>query len=140
MSIISSFFILLLFLSMHEYCNARGLGVIDKASSLQFIVSEKVEEKVKHNMETIQGGTDGNNIDDKSQGGATTQIPGCENSKSSCHMGLLRETRINKGSRRRALSIIGSKVKEDIVFNGNKVQAVEVTDYEPPHQTPPIHN
>ncbi|XP_050253956.1 uncharacterized protein LOC126700017 isoform X2 [Quercus robur] len=132
MSIISSFFILLLFLSMHEYCNARGLGVIDKASSLQFIVSEKVEEKVKHNMETIQGGTDGNNIDDKSQG--------CENSKSSCHMGLLRETRINKGSRRRALSIIGSKVKEDIVFNGNKVQAVEVTDYEPPHQTPPIHN
>nr|POE80387.1 hypothetical protein CFP56_10608 [Quercus suber] len=76
MSIISSVFILLLFLSMHGYCNARGLGVVDKASNLQLIVSEKVEEKVKHNMETIQGGTDGNNIDDKSQGGATTQIPG----------------------------------------------------------------
>ncbi|KAK7817859.1 hypothetical protein CFP56_042051 [Quercus suber] len=70
MSIISSVFILLLFLSMHGYCNARGLGVVDKASNLQFIVSEK------HNIETIQGGTDGNNIDDKSQGGATTQIPG----------------------------------------------------------------
>lgn len=35
---------------------------------------------------------------------------------------------------------LGSKVKEDIYFNGNKAQEVEVTDYEPPHQTPPIHN
>lgn len=46
------------------------------ANSFIFWGMLKVEEKIKHNMETIQGGTNGNNIDDKFQDGATTHIPG----------------------------------------------------------------
>ncbi|KAH9678397.1 E3 ubiquitin protein ligase RIN2 [Citrus sinensis] len=56
---------------------------------------------------------------------------GSEKFESSSHVGLLEATRFLEGSRRRAIGTNNNKAEEDVAA---------ATDYEPPHQTPPIHN
>ncbi|GMY07800.1 hypothetical protein FCV25MIE_03039 [Fagus crenata] len=134
---ISSVFVLLLCLSMHEYyCNARGLGVVDKASSLQFIASEKVAKKAKLSMETIQGGeTNGNNIDDKFQGGATTQKP--KDSKA-----LAKDLKYIRGKINPGLVPIKPlvSVSRRMPHKNHDEHSGFYSDYSRPRTRPPSHN
>ncbi|XP_062087145.1 uncharacterized protein LOC133793934 [Humulus lupulus] len=159
MSIICCFFIFLLCLSKQSSCEARQIGVHQKGAV----------EMVQIQMELTKGGvvlTKGENYimasdDEAGDAGATATTQGkMSSSKSSetsikerlkhirgkfsgkkifeslSDVGLLKATQI-KEPRRRGLS-----VKEDVDFNNtSKVEDhVVVSDYEPPHGTPPIHN
>ncbi|CAK7355861.1 unnamed protein product [Dovyalis caffra] len=60
------------------------------------------------------------------------------------HVVSLKATNIEGYSTKRALSVVGfgsSNVKKAIDSDEKKAQEdAVVTDYEPPHRTPPIHN
>ncbi|XP_031268081.1 uncharacterized protein LOC116126535 [Pistacia vera] len=162
MSIILSLLILILCLSFHP-CNARPFGVIHEGSStVQLHFSGEVVEKVKlldHFNSSVGRGTSiGHSIVDDnkiSHGGATTREPkdsikkisGTEIFESSSNVNLLNKaTTATQGWRRRALLVESGtdQVKKAVeYFSNDKVEEEEVAmtdDYNPPHQTPPIHN
>ncbi|KAL5810915.1 hypothetical protein ACOSQ3_027646 [Xanthoceras sorbifolium] len=161
MSIIFSLFVFFSCLSMNA-CNARRFGVINihKGSSTQFHFSTKVVEKFKELDQNINvEGTNGSgNIVDKSHGNEkiTQESPGNYTkalsdrqkmmkhavSGNASHVGLLKATNIEDGSRRRGLIVTSSSSVTNFNKNKNKAEddVVAVLDYEPPHQRPPSHN
>ncbi|XP_052290237.1 uncharacterized protein LOC127900013 [Citrus sinensis] len=148
MSAIFSLLIFFLFVSMHA-CSARHLGVINNESAakrLHFCGKGCDEVKVLDLKNASERGRNGDGIiiNRSNKGSAITHqeqkddskaalllLSGSEKFESSSHVGLLKATRFLEGSRRRAIETNNNKAEEDVAA---------ATDYEPPHQTPPIHN
>ncbi|KAK9178584.1 hypothetical protein WN943_027776 [Citrus x changshan-huyou] len=146
---------------MHA-CSARHLGVINNESAakrLHFCGKGCDEVKVLDLKNASERGRNGDGIiiNRSNKGSAIThqeqkddskaallllsghvsssliemKHAGSEKFESSSHVGLLKATRFLEGSRRRAIETNNNKAEEDVAA---------ATDYEPPHQTPPIHN
>ncbi|KAH7537868.1 uncharacterized protein LOC107414321 isoform X1 [Ziziphus jujuba] len=165
-SFISFLFTLLLFFSMHEYCKARHLAVGNNGFASLFHYPHKGlfpgMVKVKLEIDSIgektKGISDSINADNAKavakstenrkdhsrisitehnkyrNGGGGGGFSGWNNAgseifESFCHVGLLKATRMKDPGRR--------GLKEDVDF---KTKNVQDDDYDPPHQTPPIHN
>ncbi|KAJ4706224.1 hypothetical protein OWV82_019902 [Melia azedarach] len=162
MSIIYSLFIFFLSVPMHA-CNARHFGVVNKDSvstQLQFNSQDKVKALDLNSIEV--GTSKGSEILDKGnyQGSAITRAESMKDLKAilsgseilfSSHVRLLKATNI-EGWRKRAVLSVGSdtdEAEEGVEFNNKKAHhddqeqkdhVAAVMDYEPPHQTPSIHN